>query len=270
MMLTSDGSRLFDKTIATPARRCSGIHASRLSDRVGVAFSGGLMTWGWGHRTDGERFWEKVNKNGPVISGELGPCWIWFGARNNLGYGCFSWDGRQGQAHRYGYEIEAGKIPAGLHLDHLCRVHACVRRSHLEAVTPKVNCLRGQSPPAIHARRTRCPKGHAYDAVYRNGHGKPLARCCKLCVLTNSMRRYWRDRGQPDRIRDYSQPKQPLPPRPCAICFGLTTRVCHGRCHACDIYFRRTGRERTLSACWGMRRTLSHTFDALVTKMLQT
>lgn len=35
------------------------------------------------------------------------------------------------------------------------------------------------------------------------------------------------------------------PPRPCRTCGEFTTKFSHGRCHACDEYLRRTGRERS-------------------------
>jgi len=38
-----------------------------------------------------DRFWAKVDKNGPVPAHrpELGPCWIWTAARFKRGYGKF-------------------------------------------------------------------------------------------------------------------------------------------------------------------------------------
>lgn len=38
-------------------------------------------------------------------------------------------------AHRHSYQSLVGSIPDGLHLDHLCRVPACVNPEHLEPVT---------------------------------------------------------------------------------------------------------------------------------------
>lgn len=32
-----------------------------------------------------QRFWAKVDKNGPVVRPELGPCWIWTGNRDPWG-----------------------------------------------------------------------------------------------------------------------------------------------------------------------------------------
>lgn len=63
-----------------------------------------------------ERFWNKVDKNGPDTSG-LGQCWLWTACRSK-GYGKF--DLQKGQsprgAHRVAYELLVGPIPAGLDL----------------------------------------------------------------------------------------------------------------------------------------------------------
>ena len=71
-------------------------------------------------------------------------CWLWQGAINNRGYGQIRIRGRLWLAHRAHYERAHGPIPAGLVLDHLCRVHACVNPAHLEAVTDTQNKRRGK------------------------------------------------------------------------------------------------------------------------------
>lgn len=127
-----------------------------------------------------ERFWSKVNKAGsvPECRPDLGPCWLWTAARRN-GYGAFGLGKRVVYAHRYAY----GVIPGGLQIDHLCRTTLCVRRSHLEAVTPKVNTNRGVSGELAAFRRrsiTHCPKGHPYDLI--NTYWTPSgARNCRIC-----------------------------------------------------------------------------------------
>jgi len=68
-------------------------------------------------------------------------CWEWVGAVNRDGYGCLG--NGKGQAHRAVYQKERGRIPEGLHLDHLCRNPRCVRPDHLEPVTPRTNSHRG-------------------------------------------------------------------------------------------------------------------------------
>src|SRR5262245_23051821 len=90
-----------------------------------------------------ERFWAKVNKDGPVpsIRPELGQCWIWHGSVKEHGYGSFN----RTQAHRFAYEAIEGAIPPGLELDHLCLVRNCVRPDHLEVVTRRENILRSDN-----------------------------------------------------------------------------------------------------------------------------
>ena len=101
------------------------------------------------HRAEGdveERFWGYVDLLGPVprIRPHLGHCWIWTGYINpRFGYGEHAVEGRMVRAHSWGYKRFAGSIPEGLELDHLCRVLACVRFSHLEPVTHIENVRRG-------------------------------------------------------------------------------------------------------------------------------
>ena len=120
------------------------------------------------------RFWPKVNASGK--------CWLWTAHRTTTGYGRF-WDGlRVIPAHRWAYEKWFGPIAEGLEIDHLCRNRACVRPTHLEAVTHLVNMGRG-----AHAAKTHCPQGHEYtvDNTYLAVRPPPLAprRTCKACTL---------------------------------------------------------------------------------------
>jgi hypothetical protein len=90
-------------------------------------------------KTLGERFWEKVNKDGPVIRPELGPCWIWKGAKNSLGYGHIFKDGSEVYAHRLSYEFAYGSVPEGLDILHKCDNPTCIRPDHLFPGTHKQN-----------------------------------------------------------------------------------------------------------------------------------
>jgi hypothetical protein len=65
------------------------------------------------------------------------PCWVWVLTLNENGYGHAG-----GKAHRRYYERLVGPIPAGLELDHLCNVRACVNPDHLEPVTHADNIRR--------------------------------------------------------------------------------------------------------------------------------
>jgi hypothetical protein len=79
------------------------------------------------------RFWAKVNKSGPVPAHcpELGPCWIWTGAQNHAGYGCFVVDGRRVLAHRFGYLLDRNEEPDKPCVCHHCDNRICVRGDHL-------------------------------------------------------------------------------------------------------------------------------------------
>lgn len=70
-------------------------------------------------------------------------CWVWQRTVNSTGYGMGSMHGKHGYAHRLMYELHVGPIPPGYHVDHLCRVPACVNPAHLEPVTPRENARRG-------------------------------------------------------------------------------------------------------------------------------
>lgn len=93
------------------------------------------------------RFWSRVSKAGPVNPRrpELGPCWIWTGARysdsSGLTYGQTSYCGQRMGAHRAAFLAAGGSIPPGLDVMHLCDTKACVRVSHLTVGTRSVNLL---------------------------------------------------------------------------------------------------------------------------------
>ena len=139
---------------------------------------------------DETRFWQKVDKNGPVpdIRPDLGPCWTWTSFITPDGYGRFWYDGKNAVASRYSYELENGPLPADLQPDHLCRNRACINPSHLEAVTVPVNLLRGEGAAAKNARKTHCKRGHPFDSD-NTQITKTGARQCRIC-LREKTRRY--------------------------------------------------------------------------------
>lgn len=120
-------------------------------------------------------------------------CWVWQGADNGVGYGVIASNGRQTYTHRVAYEFFIGPVPAGLVLDHLCRVRRCCNPWHLDPVTHRVNLLRGVGVSAVAASRTACPQGHPYDQrnTYRYPNG---SRRCMACARDDQRARRARNR----------------------------------------------------------------------------
>lgn len=78
-----------------------------------------------------ERFWEKVNKDGPIPHHrpELGQCWIWTASAGSKWYGYFRLNGEFRSAHRISFFLEHGRW--ALNTLHACDQSKCVRPSHL-------------------------------------------------------------------------------------------------------------------------------------------
>lgn len=151
-----------------------------------------------------DRFWKRVNKNGPVSSErpDLGPCWIWQGGASKYGYGQMYLDGKVRYTHRISYEIANGQIPQGLHIDHLCKVHRCCNPSHIEAVLPGTNTLRGNGQSGRNLRKTHCIYGHEFTPENTRYYpSKPNARHCLTCIQRRHRENYKYERKRPPEIR---------------------------------------------------------------------
>lgn len=92
------------------------------------------------------RFWSKVDKHGPLPTWApfLGPCWLWTDALDRDGYGRVKIDYHNVMPHRFAYEMLVEFIPAGLTIDHVCRVRHCVNPAHMDPVTNAENVRRAR------------------------------------------------------------------------------------------------------------------------------
>ena len=126
-------------------------------------------------RTTLESFWDRVQKGDD--------CWTWTGEILVTGYGHLASRlspvaSGSHLAHRVSYELAVGPIPAGMHLDHLCRNRCCVRPDHLEPVTAKENTARG-----LHGvLRTHCKYGHELTPENTQYDRRRNCRRCRTCA----------------------------------------------------------------------------------------
>lgn len=150
--------------------------------------SGMANTWSRKRRPASVRFWEKVNKDGPMPRDtSLGVCWSWTAATDRKGYGQFgTGEGKKVvKAYRWAWEEAGGVHSPGMNLDHLCRNRNCVRPSHLELVTHRENLIRGETIPALNTVKTHCPRGHAYAGKNLYVDAKRGRRHCRECFKLN-------------------------------------------------------------------------------------
>ncbi len=126
---------------------------------------------------------------------DLGPCWIWQRALSTTGYalGGFKRLGYSGPklVHRVLYEQHIGPIPYGLELDHLCRVPACVRPTHMEPVTGRENILRSPATklqdedlPEIYKMRLAGQSWRSIANEYGMTHPPIIYRMQAWCART--------------------------------------------------------------------------------------
>jgi hypothetical protein len=130
-------------------------------------------------------FWERVDKNGPIPEHrpDLGPCWVWLGARGSHdNYGRFyNRHGKNVLAHRFAYAVSVCGILPVVTLDHICRNTLCVNYNHLRPMASGDNAKIGNAPNFVSVRTNRCYKGHPLDDenTYTAPDGERQCRQCR-------------------------------------------------------------------------------------------
>lgn len=115
-------------------------------------------------------------------------CIVWVGACNSKGYGCFGVDGVSQLAHRVAWEDANGPIPEGLTIDHLCRVHNCVRVDHMELVSIAENNRRKRIAGGLRIGG-ECIRGHALSSPADLYYSPRGATECRECLREGQRRR---------------------------------------------------------------------------------
>ena len=119
-----------------------------------------------------ERFWSKVNKDGPIHPHLKSPCWVWQRNFNNNGYGVFSVNCKNSLAHRFSYNLHNTPLTSSKVLVcHKCDNKWCVNPEHLFAGNHTDNQMDAMS------------KGRWWFPERAKGENNPAAKLCVSQVL---------------------------------------------------------------------------------------
>lgn len=80
-----------------------------------------------------------VRLSARCVKDESSDCILWFGTKNNKGYGRITYEKKQISVHRVSYELANGPIPDGKFVLHSCDNPLCVNPNHLSLGDQKEN-----------------------------------------------------------------------------------------------------------------------------------
>ena len=135
------------------------------------------------HLLKDERFLSKFVRNADH------ECWPWLAAKSDLGYGRYWSEGKLRQAHRFSYEYFVNDIKEGHSLDHLCRNASCVNPAHLEVVTHKENCRRGNQGRYLR-EKTHCKRGHEFTKENTYIFYGTFRKCRECAIATTKSKHH--------------------------------------------------------------------------------
>lgn len=146
--------------------------------------------------TPEERFWKKVNKDGPTMRDMPTNCWVWTGAKGQSKYPQINIEGKIVKAVRFSYELANGSIPGHHHVRHYCSNNFCVRPDHL-FISPDRGSWNTKSSPLVQDKGqlykhcSKCKNLLLYTSEFFSdvGQGRGLRSYCKQCAIKHQRKR---------------------------------------------------------------------------------
>lgn len=145
--------------------------------------------------SDRERFWRKVDKNGPMhpTDEKLGKCWIWKAGTISDGYGNFRLNGKPMLSHRLSFILNGGIFNNGPFVLHSCHNRRCCSPMHLRSGSNQDNM--DDMKAAFRQNKARGDKNGSITKpeCLARGEDNPKAK------LTNDMVKFIRDIYEPNK-----------------------------------------------------------------------
>jgi hypothetical protein len=163
-----------------------------ISPMKSVIFQGRNLTMIRG--TLAERFWPRVDKNGPVHPTLGTPCWLWTGGKfKQTGYGVITRGTRAegiDTTHRVSWELTNGSTDQ--FVLHHCDVRLCVNPAHLFLGTQTDNhrdmTAKGRNKRDPASLKTHCIRGHEFTPENTGRDKRGWGRFCIECKRTRGER----------------------------------------------------------------------------------